>query len=159
MIVNEKIKDFYQISLKLILKNNKGEVIILKTLEKGSYKGFYDLPGGRINTDEFNMPVMKILEREVTEEIGNVQFSLKNPIPVATGRHQFIAKWGPPERIGKNIHVLYLFFEGDYFGGDINISNEHSEYKWIKLEDIYLEKYFKSGILEGIRMYLQYYSP
>ncbi len=46
-------RDFYMVSLKVFLKNNKGEVLILKSLMGGSYEGFYDLPGGRINIDEY----------------------------------------------------------------------------------------------------------
>ena len=46
-------RDWYQVSLKLILKNKKGEVLVLKTLETGNFAGYHDLPGGRIDTDEF----------------------------------------------------------------------------------------------------------
>lgn len=148
-------KELYQISLKLILKNENGEALILKAQERGSYAGFYDFPGGRINSGEFNTPIMEILEREVREEIGNIKYSSIKSAPVAIGRHSFIASWGVPEEINKDAFVLYLFFEGNYIDGDIKISEEHTDYKWVKLEDLELEKYFKSGILEGIKMYLK----
>ena len=40
-----KENDFYQVSLKAILKNEKGEVLVLGGLDGGSFEGFYDLPG------------------------------------------------------------------------------------------------------------------
>jgi hypothetical protein len=49
---------------------------------------------------------------------------------------------------------LLVFFEAEYFGDEIKISDEHTDHKWLDLDKIELEKYFKSGILEGIKMYL-----
>ena len=46
-------KDFYQISLKIILKNKKSEVLTLQAVPYGSYSCYYDLPGGRIDVNEF----------------------------------------------------------------------------------------------------------
>ena len=138
-------KDFYQISLKIILKNDKNEILILKDLETSSFAGFYDLPGGRIDKDEFSTPFPEIIKREIKEECGNIKILL-NKTPVATGRH-LISK-------EKEIHVLYLFFEARLLEGKIIISDEHEEYKWIKLDEINPEEYFKSGILEGIEMYI-----
>ncbi|OGF20938.1 hypothetical protein A2Y83_01700 [Candidatus Falkowbacteria bacterium RBG_13_39_14] len=140
-------KDFYQISLKLILKNSRDEILVLKALDTGTYAGFYDLPGGRINKDEFNLPFEKILRREIKEEIGKVSFKLTSIQPAALGRHKI-------EGRGNEIHILYLFFEGRYIKGNIKISEEHSSYDWLDLEKINLKKYFKSGILEGVEMHL-----
>jgi 8-oxo-dGTP pyrophosphatase MutT (NUDIX family) len=82
----KKERDFYQISLKLLLKNNNGEVLALKSVDNGSYAGYYELPGGRIDTDEFAIDFIDILNREALEEIGNSDFKI-NPKPVAVGRH------------------------------------------------------------------------
>lgn len=87
-------KDFYNVSLKVFLKNNRGEVLALKANRGGSYKGFYDLPGGRINIDEFETPLENIIKREVAEEIGNVKFKI-NLKPVALGRNENPNKQSP----------------------------------------------------------------
>ena len=139
-------KDFYQISLKVILKNDKNEILILKDLEKSSFAGFYDLPGGRIDENEFSTSFPEIINREIKEECGDIKILL-NETPVATGRHLI-----PKE---KEIHVLYLFFEAKLLEGEITISDEHQKYKWIKLDEINPEEIFKSGILEGINMYIK----
>lgn len=142
--------DFYQVSLKLILKNDNNEILSLGGLVGGSYEGYYDFPGGRINTDEFSTPLMDVLRREVVEEIGDIQYKV-TPKPVAVGRHLLSAKiFDLPE----DVHVLYLFFEAKYIGGEIKISKEHENYKWLNLDTINLDKLFMSANLEGIKMYL-----
>lgn len=144
-------KDFYQVSLKLILKNDKNEMLILKARDNGAFAGFYDLPGGRIDDNEFDVDLLKIMKREVTEEIGNVEVSII-PKPVATGRARLIKL----DYKGDPLRVLYIFYEAHYQGGEIVISEEHTGYKWIKLTEVKLENYFNLGILEGLKMYLQY---
>ncbi len=150
----KKQRGFYQISLKLLLKNDKGEVLALKAVDNGSFAGFYDFPGGRIDTDEFEMPFSEIIKREVVEEIGEgVVFELK-PKPVAIGRHFIPAKFNS-EKI--DLKVMYIFFEADYKSGEVRISPEHIGFKWFDLNKQDPVKLFKSGILEAINMYLQKY--
>lgn len=145
-----KEKDLYQISLKVILKNSQGEILGLKAADNGSYAGYYDLPGGRIDTDEFTTNFADIIAREVTEEIGNITYSLQ-PKPVAVGRHLLPARMTEHK---KDIPVLYLFFEAQYISGEIKISDEHTAPAWLDIQTINLGDFFKSGILEGITMYL-----
>jgi 8-oxo-dGTP pyrophosphatase MutT (NUDIX family) len=146
-----KTIDFYQVSLKVLLKNNQGEILVLKNPNNDCFAGYYDLPGGRIDTDEFNTDFAAIIAREIAEETGEVKFSLQ-PAPVALGRHAIPTD---PTREEENKHVLYIFFEAEYLDGDIQISNEHLGYKWVNLQEINLLEYFTSGILEGVRKYLE----
>src|SRR3989338_7584743 len=82
----KKEKGLYQVSLKVIMKNTKGEILGLKAIDKGSMRGYFDLPGGRIDSDEFYAPFEEIIKREIREEIGVVDYILDNS-PVALGRH------------------------------------------------------------------------
>jgi len=148
--MNKTPRDFYQISLKLILKNGKGEVLLMKAQNKDTYAGFYDLPGGRINVDEFEVPLPDILRREVWEEIGDVEYDL-NPRPVAVARHLIPASISVHKR---DVHNLYLMYEGLYKSGGVTVSREHTSFMWINPREVDLEKYLKSGNLEGMRMYL-----
>lgn len=148
----KKERDFYQISLKLLLKNNKGDILALKAVDNGSYAGYYDVPGGRIDIDEFETDFSEIISREISEEIGDIEFRIQSKSPVATGRHLIPSSL---TRTGKDIHVLYLFFEAEYLTGDVKINHEHTDYQWLDLEGIDLTKYFTSGILEGIKMYTE----
>ena len=145
------VKDFYQVSLKVFLENDKGEVLGLRAARGGSYEGFYDLPGGRIDIGEFETPFEDIIKRELQEEIGEVEYDLVLK-PVALGRNENPNKESP---LGGLVHIFNVFFEASYKSGEIKISEEHTDFKWIKLEKENLDKYFKFAILEGAKMYLE----
>ncbi len=146
-----KQQDFYHISLKLLLKNKRGEILVLKALDDGNLAGYYDVPGGRIDTDEFTTPFEDILRREVKEEIGSPEVYINlNPVAVSRGIISASKMHG-----GRGIHIFYVFFEAEYKGGDIVISDEHTDHKWINLKEIDLKDYFTAGILEGVEMYMR----
>lgn len=132
-------KALYQVSLKLILKRGD-EILALKAREDGMFRGYYDMPGGRIHADEFGKELAGVLRREVQEELGDVRFSMR-PEPVALGQHKSL----------DGIFVLYVFFVGEYESGEPKISHEHIGWDWLKLTDANLGQYFTSGILEGMR--------
>lgn len=144
-------KDFYQVSLKAILRNDQGEVLILGGASPGTFAGYFDFPGGRIDTNEFSTLLADILRREIKEElqIENVELS---DLPVAIGRHEIEAHLTPDN---KPIHVLYIFFEGRIRSGQIVISAEHSSVRWVNLKSVDTKKLFTSGILEAVEMYLR----
>lgn len=147
----KKEKDLYQISLKILLKNQHDEILILKADDHGSYAGYFDLPGGRIDTDEFETNVAEIIHREIQEEVGDIKYRLERA-PVAIGRHRIPANLTSS---GKEIRVLYVFFVATYLKGELKISEEHTGLQWADLKTVVLNDYFTSGILEGIKMYLQ----
>jgi 8-oxo-dGTP pyrophosphatase MutT (NUDIX family) len=145
-------KDFYQISLKLILKNQNGEILALGGHPSGSYAGYYDLPGGRIDVTEFKTPYTEILHREIQEELGSVEVEIDEK-PVAIGRHA-IMQHIPQNEYKKEVHILYIFFEAQYLSGEIKKSDEHTSLKWITLSKETINTHFISGIHEGLTMYL-----
>ena len=145
----ERKVDSYQVSLKLILKNKEGKTLILKALDNGVYAGHYDLPGGRIDTDEFGVDFVEIIKREAKEELGGVKIKVKLR-PVALGRHLHRSL----SQEGRRVPIILVFFEGEFLGGEISISHEHTSYEWVKLDEINLTTYFTSSILEGVQMYL-----
>lgn len=140
--------DYYNVSLKIILKNNKGEILVLKNAEQTGEGDYHDMPGGRINTDEFNTPYQTLIDRELKEEIGDdVRYTLSLD-PVSFGRHTYYSV-----RQKKEIRIFYLLFEAAYISGNITISHEHSGYAWKRLKDIPLEQYFIKGMLESMKRY------
>lgn len=136
----------YNISLKVFLQNDKWETLILKTPDSSSFHGNYDLPWGRIDEDEFYVDLLDILDREIKEEVWNIKYTV-NKKPVAVFRHR-------AEYNDRVEDIFYPFYEAKIISWDINISDEHSEYKWVKLSDIVLEEYFISWILDWAKMYL-----
>ena len=145
-------KEFYWISLKVILKNEEGKILGLKGVPTGTLSGYFDLPGGRVDDNEFGIPFDQIINREIAEEIGDVKFKILSPIPVSYGRSMIDKRHTDSKE--KDVPVLYLFFEAEYLGGEINNSEEHTGWEWLDIRNIELDRYFKTGILEGIKMYL-----
>lgn len=136
----------YNISLKIFLQNDKWETLILKTPEDSSYKWNYDLPWGRIDEDEFYIDLLDILDREIKEEVWNINYSI-NDKPVAVSRHR-------AQYSNRREDIFYTFYEARILSWKINISDEHSNFEWIKLSEINLDKYFISWILDWVKMYL-----
>lgn len=143
-------KDFYQVSLKAILRNHEGKVLILRDQSGGTYEGFYDLPGGRVDVGEFEVPWTDILKRELEEELQFIDITIF-PTPVALGRHQIPSSL---TKDGQPVRVLYIFFEATLNSGVPAISEEHSSARWVDLQKIKIDQYFMSGILQGVEMYL-----
>jgi len=136
----------YNISLKVFLKNNNWEVLILKTPDNSSFHWKYDFPWGRIDQDEFYIDLLDILDREIKEEVWNIKYKINNR-PVAIARHR--AQYDNHKE-----DIFYPFFEAVILDWDINISEEHDNFKWVRLKDIDLEEYFESWMLDAVRMYL-----
>lgn len=142
---------YFNISLKLILENEKGEILGLECVKEGALSGYYDCPGGRINSDELALPYAEIIAREMAEEVGaDVRYEADLSRPVSTARYPHFSK-----RLGRDSCIFMLFFKGKYLGGDIRISEEHIGHKWIDLGKEPAEKYFALGFLEGIRGYIE----
>lgn len=149
-MVSAKEKNaIFEVSLKFIIKNEKGEMLLLKMPTGGPMSGYYDLPGGRIKEYEKIQPFGEIFSRELGEELGeNVRVDL-NKIPVAIGRHNYVA-----QSSGEEQFILWVLFEGRCLGGEIEVSLEHEEYMWAHIKKDNLEKYFVQGPFESMYHYL-----
>lgn len=142
---------YFNISLKVILENKKGEILGLECKHEGLLDGYYDYPGGRINGGELTLPYAEIIAREMTEEVGaDVTYKGDFCNPVSTGKYIYYSR-----KLERESCIFMLFFKAKYLGGDIKISEEHIGYKWIDLKKEPAGKYFTLGFLEGIRGYLE----
>ena len=138
----------FEVSLKFIIKDETDKILLLKMPKTGPMGGYYDLPGGRIKEHEKSKPFSEIISRELTEELGTKSRITFNQIPVAAGRHTY-----PRPSSSDEGHIFWIFFEGLYQGGDIEMSPEHDGYDWISLEKHNLDKYFVRGPWEGMYNY------
>ena len=119
----------FKTSLKILLKNKSGEYLIMKATSD-AFKGWWDFPGGRIDKTEINVDFHKLIDREIKEEIGkNVKYKLR-PDPVSLSKYKFPSGGS----------TLYILFEAKYISGKIEISDEHSEYSWAKLNKKNIKK-------------------
>lgn len=141
---------FFNISLKLILENDKGEILGMKCTNEGTLAGFYDFPGGRINSDELNISYEEIIAREMKEEVGeDVRYEVST-FPVSIGKFVYFS-----HKLKRENCIFMIFFKARYLGGDITISEEHAGYKWLDLKTESASKYFIGGFLDGIEGYLK----
>lgn len=130
----------YQASLKLLLRK-EDEFLLLQD----TYKSLLDLPGGRINADEFSVPIEEILRREVTEELGSeITYEIKEPL------FQFRRFHTP-----SNMPVLLTVYEGIYTSGEIILSDEHESYQWVHKQDALFppERYFTEEEYVAFKQY------
>ncbi len=128
----------FKISLKILLKKRAGEYLILKANAGQHFMGFYDLPGGRINKNEIKIDFHKLIDREIKEEMGKeVKYKLR-PDPVSLSKYRF-----PSGNC-----TFYILFEAKYLSGKIIISDEHSSYKWQKLDKNNIKNLFHPTLKE-----------
>ena len=146
---NKEKNALFEVSLKFIIKDGTGKVLLLKMPTDGPMGNYYDLPGGRIRDHEKSEPFDNIISRELEEELGTKARISFNQVPVAAGRHTYPK---PLSKVDK--HIFWIFFEGKYLGGKIKISPEHEAYEWVALKKSNLRKYFVRGPWEGMYNYL-----
>lgn len=135
-------KDTYFVAVKVFLKKD-GKLLILK-----DNFGDWDLPGGRIKKDEFNVPLEQIIKRKVSEELGNdIKYTIDKPVVFM--RHERI-------EVSTNVpvRIFAIGYEGALESGDIKTSERHPELLWVDPKDFKPENYFKGGWLKGVQEYL-----
>lgn len=137
-------KDNYFVAVKIFLEKD-GRFLILKD----SF-GEWDLPGGRIKIDEFETPLDQIIKRKMSEELGS-DINYKVGKPIVFMRHERIEQSpGNP-----TVRIFAVGYEGILEGGEIKLSERHTEMIWVNPKDFQPEKYFKGGWLKGVQEYLE----
>jgi 8-oxo-dGTP diphosphatase len=111
-----------QVGVKILLKNKNDEYLVLFRAFKNKptpHREYWDAPGGRINTGS---NLIENLKREVMEETG---LEIKSEPRLITVQ----------DIIKEDKHVVRLTYVG--FGdGEVKLSHEHSDYKWLNFEDL-----------------------
>ncbi|MBI2989833.1 MAG: NUDIX domain-containing protein [Candidatus Magasanikbacteria bacterium] len=141
--MNNEQKDSYFVAVKVFLEKD-GALLILK-----DRFGDWDLPGGRIQKDEFGVSLDQIIKRKISEELGeDIQYSIGRPLLFM--RHERI------ERILGNpmVRIFAIGYEGILQSGTIRLSERHTEMLWIDPQVFQPEKYFEGGWLKGVEEYL-----
>lgn len=131
----------YIISVYAIIRNEKGEFLLLRRSENShTNPGKWDLPGGKVNPDE---SLKEGVVREVWEETG---------ISIVPGDIAGEVYFELPEK-----KVIAIVFDGGYIVADVKLSYEHMGYTWISLEKIiemeelpdYFKNFFKRFAIEN----------
>ena len=112
-------------------------LILKRSPDTPSYPNCWDFPGGRLEKGE---DVLRSLEREVLEETG-LRIKATKPVFIF---HEILN--------GKSL--VFIIYLCEKISGKINISHEHTEYKWAKRDEIlkldtenYLRAFLKHGTI------------
>jgi hypothetical protein len=136
-------KDTYFVAVKVFLEK-EGKLLIMK-----DNFGDWDLPGGRIKKDEFEAPLDQIINRKMSEELGNARYEIGNPVVFM--RHERIEQ-SPGNPL---VRIFAIGYEGKFLGGELQPSARHPEFIWVDLHTFKPEEYFKGGWLKGLQEYLK----
>lgn len=131
--------ELFELSQKVILYDpSEKKFLVLR--DETSKNGPWDLPGGRVHQGE---DLEGAVIREVAEEVGAVDFELGGIIGGCT-----LEVSAPQGEIRRKTHHFYL---GIYKQGEVTISDEHTEYRWVTLEEIENDTEYKEWLKDGVR--------
>ncbi|MBL9132693.1 MAG: NUDIX domain-containing protein, partial [Verrucomicrobiaceae bacterium] len=110
----------YFLSAKVVIRNGRGQVLVLRRAAASRHHaGLWEFPGGKADAGEsFDAALL----REVAEETG-VDIVLEH-----------VAGAGSSELDGKTI--TYLFMEARLVAGEVRLSDEHEEFRWVGLDEL-----------------------
>ncbi|MBT3413056.1 MAG: NUDIX hydrolase [Candidatus Jacksonbacteria bacterium] len=135
------------LSLKVVVRD-KNKVLFL--VDANPESGF-DLPGGRINSNEWGDNFQSVIEREVVEELGE-NFKVKiNPKPQHIGIHSRAGRFFEDNTPSRTFYAIY---EAEYKNGEIKLSDEHSGHEWIDVHQIVIkDKMLSKNFGESLQDY------
>ena len=141
-------KLFFISKCALISEDNKF-LILKRTDYKNDGTGdLWDIPGGSVDLDEeVNSAVRRGVREELQIELNEAQvFHIDSGKDIPSGKDT---------SSGQFIFVLFVSKNYDLKDG-IKLSHEHSEYKWISVNDMSNYKYYlKENRVDTIRNYLK----
>lgn len=138
-------KDQYFVAVKLFLENDQGQLLLTK-----DRFGDWDLPGGRLKTDDFAVALEKVADRKTKEELGEeVKINLGEPKVFLRHERDEILSSGQREKR----RIFAVGYASKYLGGEIHLGKNHEKYEWIS-KDSDFDKYLTGGWLQGVKDYL-----
>lgn len=126
----EKDSEF-QIGIKALIINKRGEVLLLKSGEKErKYAGmdFWDLPGGRIKV---GFGIEDTLRREVNEELG----ISGEEIEIGDLFDATISNFKGSLRLKELLLMLIIYKCKLKRTMEFRLSDEHSDWRWVPIDE------------------------
>lgn len=112
------MKNFF-VGVKAVILNDADEILLLH-----SKKGYWELPGGRIDDDE---ELTQALNRELNEELVSIK-DIKIGKVIDAVRMPFDLK--------NDLGLVLVFYKvkASFYNG-VKIGDEHTNYKWVTVEE------------------------
>lgn len=132
----------FEVNLKVLLRKN-GKILLLRY----DNDKWTDLPGGRIDQKEICLPLEKIIDREMREELGPaVKYQLGKPLFQYRKYH-----------VARKVYFFITVYEAKYLDGEIKLSSEHTSYQWVD-EKAYKSKSKDFSDKEEYRAFREYFN-
>ena len=113
------VKNYFLLGVKLVLLNQKGEILLLERSAKSSSPHSWDFPGGGVDAGEsFEEAVKRELKEETTLGLSNLR-------PIGSVR----VLEGEDE-------ALIMGYCATTNDTDITLSWEHESYRWVNLDEV-----------------------
>ncbi len=136
-------KDTYFVAVKVFLLDSEGNFLITK-----DQFGDWDIPGGRLREQDFNIPLDLVVERKIKEEIGeSVKYRLGDPVVFMRHERNEILPSGDKDRR----RIFAIGYTAQYQGGEINLGKSHNQYEWVSVKTFEPETRFTGGWLQGVK--------
>ena len=103
-----------------IVLMKEGKILILKRSNRKNEGEVWDLPGGAV---EFGEDCYLSIQRECLEET-KIELNSFKPLKILSGKGEPICQW-----------ILVLYYSDDFFG-NLALSQEHIDFKWIEPKDL-----------------------
>lgn len=138
----------FRVAQKIFITNEKNELFVVRfasiSTNPKTLWGKWDFPGGGVEIDE---SLDEGIQREIREEIGNVEIEIGRPI-------LYWDFW--MKDFGKeHIRTVAIGISGKWKSGNIVLNEEHDAFRWISTEEI-LGLDWDSSHKRGLRHYLEY---
>ncbi len=127
---------------KCIIINSSKEILILKrtNYKNNGSENLWDIPGGNVEKDEC---INNGIKREVFEET-NLSLENNNIFYIDSGKKY------------ENGQFVFTLFYSKNFQGELKLSHEHSEYRWINYQDLdNFDFHLREGKIELIKNFLK----
>lgn len=106
--------DLFEVSQYIVVMN-EGKILMLQASDLTRISGKWSFPGGHIDYGE---TVDESLKREVKEE-ANIDIEIISPIKTDVIKDTYTT-----------------IFAAKYVSGEIKLSEEHSDYRWVKIDEM-----------------------
>ena len=109
----------FSISAKVLISDSENRCLFIQRSESSRWNpAAWDIPGGKLDPGEI---FMDGLLREVQEETG-IDVTIDSLL-------------GSNEDETNNFRIIHVVMNGTYQSGEITLSTEHIDFKWVLLED------------------------
>lgn len=144
--VMNQSKDTYFVAVKVFLEDGKGNLLITK-----DRFGDWDIPGGRLRENDFDVQLEKVVERKMSEELGlGVAYVLGKPTVFMRHERDEILTSGEKQKR----RIFAIGYSATYTGGQITLGKNHEKYEWVPLATFKPADYFTGGWLKGVEEYM-----